>query len=175
MTICSQKVTKQVKIRGFSTTKIENSDLAILTRYENFPHKNWYHKATVPISTVLFTLCPMSWRIVMELIQNWDNQNQQAKGFQMRYNLSKLNYQNYKTLTEWSRHVYTLPGIFYYRSSMLIIGLPTHIPQSVVIYRWIEQDLACSITIFSRQLKFFDCLKYTVVEFNIFHYFISLW
>ena len=70
MTICCQKVTKQVKMRGFSTTKIEISDLAILTRYENFPHKNWYHKATVPISTVLFTLCPMSWRIVMELIQN---------------------------------------------------------------------------------------------------------
>ena len=26
----------------------------------------------------------------MELIPNWDNQNQQAKSFQMRYSLSKL-------------------------------------------------------------------------------------
>ena len=41
----------------------------------------------------------MSWRNVMELIQNWDNQNQQAKSFQMRYKLSKLNNQNYQTLT----------------------------------------------------------------------------
>ena len=33
----------------------------------------------------------------MELIQNWDNQDQQAKSFQMRYNLSKLNNWNYQT------------------------------------------------------------------------------
>ena len=35
----------------------------------------------------------------MELIQNWDNQDQQAKSFEMRYNLSKLNNWNYQTLT----------------------------------------------------------------------------
>ena len=34
----------------------------------------------------------------MELIQNWDNQDQQAKSFQMRYNLSKFNNWNYQTL-----------------------------------------------------------------------------
>ena len=109
MTICCQNVTKQVKIRGFSTTKIENSDLAILTRYENFPHKNWYHKATVPISTVIYTLCTMSWCNVMELIQNWDNQNQQAMSLQMRYNLSGLNNQNYQTLSIkfcWLEHMW---------------------------------------------------------------------
>ena len=37
----------------------------------------------------------------MELIQTWDNQNQQAKSFQMMYNLSKLNNQNYQTLIPW--------------------------------------------------------------------------
>ena len=54
--------------------------------------------ATAPITTVLFTRCPIKWRNVMELIQNWDNQDQQAKSFQMRYNLSKLNNWNYQTL-----------------------------------------------------------------------------
>mgnify|MGYP001803004409 CR=1 FL=1 len=34
----------------------------------------------------------------MELIQNCGNQNQQANSFQIRYNLSKLNNQNYQTL-----------------------------------------------------------------------------
>ena len=53
-------------------------------RYESFSSGNWYHKATTPISTVLFALCPMSWRNVMELNQDLDNQNQQAKSFQMR-------------------------------------------------------------------------------------------
>ena len=38
----------------------------------------------------------MSWGNVMELIQNWDNQNQQAKSFQMKYNLKN---QNQQTLT----------------------------------------------------------------------------
>ena len=58
--------------------------------------RNRYHEATAPISTVLFTLCPISWRNIMQLVQNWDNQNQQAKNFQMRYNLSILNNQNYQ-------------------------------------------------------------------------------
>ena len=93
MTLCRQKVTKQVKMCGFSTTIIENSAFAIFTCYENFSSSKSYHKATAPISTVLFALCPMPWRNVMGLIKNWDNQNQQAKSFQMRYNLSKLNYQ----------------------------------------------------------------------------------
>ena len=35
---------------------------------------------------------------VMESIQNSGNQNQQAKNFQMRYNLSKFNNQIYQTL-----------------------------------------------------------------------------
>ena len=98
MTLCRQKTTKQGKICGFPTTIIENSAFAIFTRYRKFSSRNWYHKATAPISTVLFTLCPMSWHNAMELIQNWDNQSQQAKSFQMRYNLSKLNNQNYQTL-----------------------------------------------------------------------------
>ena len=34
----------------------------------------------------------------MELLQNWDNQSPMAKSFQMRYNLSELNNQNYQTL-----------------------------------------------------------------------------
>ena len=53
-----------------------------------------------PISTVLCTLCPMSWRNITESIQNWDNQVQQAKNFQINYNLSKLNSQNYRSLTK---------------------------------------------------------------------------
>ena len=36
----------------------------------------------------------------MELTQNWDNQDQQAKSFQMRYILSKLNNWNYQTLKQ---------------------------------------------------------------------------
>ena len=54
-----------------------------------------------PISTVLFTLFRMSWRNVIELIKDWDGQNQQAKSFQMRYNLSKLSNRNYQTLNKW--------------------------------------------------------------------------
>ena len=42
---------------------------------------------------------------VMELIQNWDNQNQQAKNFQIRYNLSKFNNQNYQTLSAIQQRV----------------------------------------------------------------------
>ena len=34
----------------------------------------------------------------MILLQNWDNQNQQAKSFQMRYSLPKLNIDILKTL-----------------------------------------------------------------------------
>ena len=98
MTLCRQKVTKQVKMCGFLTTIIENSAFAILTRYENFSSSKSYHTATAPISTILFTLCPMPWRNVMGLIQNRDNQNQQAKSFQIRCNLSKMNDQNYQTL-----------------------------------------------------------------------------
>ena len=37
-------------------------------------------------------------RNAMILIQNWDNQNQQAKSFQMRYNWSKLNIDILNTL-----------------------------------------------------------------------------
>ena len=59
MTLC-QKVTMQGKMGGFPTTIIESSALAIFMRYENFSSGNWYHKATTPISTVLFALCPMS-------------------------------------------------------------------------------------------------------------------
>ena len=70
MTSCRQKVTRQGKMCGFSTTIIEISAFAIFRRYENFSNRNWYHKATAPISTVLITLCPMSWRKVMKLIQN---------------------------------------------------------------------------------------------------------
>ena len=98
MTLCRQKVTKQVKMCGFLTTTVENSAFAIFTHYVNFSSSKLYHKATAPISTSLFTLCPMPWRNVMGLIQNWDDQNQQAKSFQMRYNLSKLIDQNYQTL-----------------------------------------------------------------------------
>ena len=57
MTLCHQKVTKQGKMCGFLTRLIENSAFAIFTRYENFASTNWHHKATAPISTVLFTLC----------------------------------------------------------------------------------------------------------------------
>ena len=42
----------------------------------------------------------------MGLIQNWDNKTQQAKSFQMRYNMSKLNNKNYQT---WS--IKQMPGI----------------------------------------------------------------
>ena len=99
MMLCRWKVTKQSKICRFLTTLIQKSAFAIFSHYENFfSSRNWYHNATAPISTVLFTLCPMSWRNVIELIQNWDNQNQQAKSFRIRYNLSKLNNRNYQTL-----------------------------------------------------------------------------
>ena len=97
MTLCRHKVTKQVKMCRFSTTLIENVAFAIFTRYEKFYSRNWYHKATAPISTVLFTLFPISWRNVVELIKNWDDRNQSAKSFQMRHYLSKLNNQNYQT------------------------------------------------------------------------------
>ena len=60
MTLCRQKVTKQGKMCGFLTTVIEISAFAIFTRYENFSSRNWYPKAKAPISTVFFTLCPMS-------------------------------------------------------------------------------------------------------------------
>ena len=99
-----KKVTEQGKMCGFSTTIIGHGAFEIFTRYENFSIGNWYHKATAPILTVLFTLYPLSWCNVMELIQNWDNQNQQAKSFQMKYNWSKLNYQNYQTLT-WVHNI----------------------------------------------------------------------
>ena len=55
----------------------------LLAHYENSFVSNYYHKATTSISTVLFKLCPMTWRNVMGLIQK-----QQAKSFQIRYNLS---------------------------------------------------------------------------------------
>ena len=59
--------------------------------YENFGSKNWNHNATAPLSTVHITLLPIKWRRnIMELIKNWDNQNQLAKNFQMRYNLYKI-------------------------------------------------------------------------------------
>ena len=47
----------------------------------------------------------------MELIQNWDNQDQQAKSFQMRYNLSKLNNWNYQTLSleQFLNHYFGIP------------------------------------------------------------------
>ena len=89
--------------RGDNWLKIHQKSKYVndVKRYETFSSRNWYHKATAPISTVIFSLCPMSWRNVMELTQNWDNQNQQAKSFQMRYNWSKLNNQNYQTLMLW--------------------------------------------------------------------------
>ena len=37
------------------------------------------------------TKCEIIGGNAMILIQNWDNQNQQAKSFQMRYNWSKFN------------------------------------------------------------------------------------
>ena len=98
MTSCHQKVTEQGKIWGFSTIIIENSAFALSTCYEKFFSRKSYHKATALISTVLFILGPMSWHIVMDLIQKWNYHNQQAKSFQMRYHLSKLNNQNYGTL-----------------------------------------------------------------------------
>ena len=98
MTLCRQKVTMQGKMCGFSTTIIENSAYAIFTRYEIFSSINWYHKATAPISTVLSTPCPMSWRTIIESIQYWDNQNPKAKSFQMSNKWSKLNNQKYQTL-----------------------------------------------------------------------------
>ena len=110
MTICRPLVTRWGKISGFSTTIIENSAYAMFVRYEHFSDRNWYHKATAAITTFFFITCPISWRNVIELIQNWDNQDQQAKGFQMRYKLSKLNNQNYQTLT----HVFTKDGITLY-------------------------------------------------------------
>ena len=58
MTLCCQKVTKQGKMCGFLTTKIENSAFVIFTRYEKIFSRSWYHKATAPISTIIFTLCP---------------------------------------------------------------------------------------------------------------------
>ena len=96
MTLCRQKVTKQGQMCRFPTTIIENSAFAIFMLLSWFSSRNWYHEATAPISTVLFTLCPISWRNIMQLVQNWDNQNQQAKSFQMRYNSSKLNNQNHQ-------------------------------------------------------------------------------
>ena len=75
---------------GFSTRLIENSVFAIFTRYDNFASTNRFQKSTASISTVPFTLCPIRWRDVMKLINNYDNQNWQAKSLQMRYNLSKL-------------------------------------------------------------------------------------
>ena len=38
------------------------------------------------------------------IIWNWYNQDQLAKSFQMRYNLSKLNNQNYQTVTSITSH-----------------------------------------------------------------------
>ena len=110
MTLRRPLVTKWSKISGFSTTIIENSAYAMFTRYEHFSSRNWYHKATAPISIFLFTLCPMSRLSVMKLIQNWDNQDQQAKGIQVNYKLYKLNNQNYQTLT----HAFTKHGITLY-------------------------------------------------------------
>ena len=81
MTLCCQKVTKRGWICGIPPWLIENSAFAIFTRYENFALTNWYHKATAPISTVLFTLSLIIRCSVMELIQNRDNQIQQAKSF----------------------------------------------------------------------------------------------
>ena len=80
MTLCCQKVTKQGKMCGFLTTIIENSAFVIFTRYEKFFSRSWYHKATAPISTIIFTLCP-SWRNVMELIQNWYIKISRPKAF----------------------------------------------------------------------------------------------
>ena len=60
MTLCRQKVTKQGKMCRFRTRLIENSAFAIFTRYENLASTNWYHKATAPISTILFTLCQIA-------------------------------------------------------------------------------------------------------------------
>ena len=52
VTLCNQKVTKQGRMCGFSARLIETSAFAM------FMHcANWYHKATAPISTALFTLC----------------------------------------------------------------------------------------------------------------------
>ena len=46
----------------------------------------------------------------MELIQNWENRNQQAMSYQMRYNLSELNNQNYQTLSTFSSHLTVIIG-----------------------------------------------------------------
>ena len=46
-----------------------------------FFSRNWYHKATAPTLSVLFILCPMSWRNVMQLIRNWDNQVSRPRAF----------------------------------------------------------------------------------------------
>ena len=75
MTLCHQKVTKQGRICRIPTWSIENSAFAIFACYETFARTNWYHKATAPISTVLFTSCPIVWCSVMELIQNRGNCN----------------------------------------------------------------------------------------------------
>ena len=71
MALCRHKVTKQGKMCGVLTRLIENGAFyTIFTRYENFASTNWYHKATAPISTVIFTLSQIIWRNVMELIKN---------------------------------------------------------------------------------------------------------
>ena len=52
---------------------LKHCNFHIFARYENFASTNWYCKATAPISAVLYTLCLITWRNVMGLIQNWDN------------------------------------------------------------------------------------------------------
>ena len=47
----------------------------------------------------LVMMCLVKWRNVMDLIQTWCNQNQQAEIVQMKYNLSRLNYLNCQTLS----------------------------------------------------------------------------
>ena len=71
---------------------------------------NWYYKATAPILMVLVTVELIKRHNVMELIQKRDNQNQQAKGFQMRCNLSNLNNWNYQTLI-WPRWTSKIDGV----------------------------------------------------------------
>ena len=59
MTLCRQKVTTQGKnnVRVLKII-IKNSVFAIFTRNKNLSSRNWYHKATAPVSTVLLHNVP---------------------------------------------------------------------------------------------------------------------
>ena len=87
----------QIRLTHTSTLTLKGSMINLVKRKI---HSKSFIKSQIYVNfnSHCYTLCAIKLCNVMELIEPWANKNQQAKCFQMRYNLSISDNQNYQNL-----------------------------------------------------------------------------